>query len=66
MRGTFGLRPHVHNGFLHSWSTNGLNAQVVDRMQQRVQDLQAQGRTVKVYVTGASLCYAQCRLPGNL
>ena len=60
------MRPHVHRGFLYSWSTNNLNERLVDRVQQLVQGIQSKSRTDKVYVTGASTARPKhfgCRRP---
>ncbi len=51
-----GTRPFVHQGFLKSWFANGLNARIVERciMAVKTMQAQAQGTTVKLYITGAS------------
>jgi hypothetical protein len=43
----------VHQGFLKSWTSNGLNATIVARMKEAVDKMQDDGSKVKLYVTGA-------------
>ena len=47
-----GTRPFVHQGFLKSWTANGLNATIVGRMRQAVEAMQDSGGKVKLYITG--------------
>ena len=40
-RGRYGWRPLVHSGFNNSWTKNGLNCRVVDRVLQIIAESQA-------------------------
>ena len=58
-----GTRPFVHQGFLKSWTSNGLNTTIVARMKAAVDTMQEGGRKVKLYVTGARGVCRQARDP---
>ena len=40
-RGSYGWRPLVHSGFNNSWTKNGLNCRVIDRVLQIIAESQA-------------------------
>ena len=56
-RGTrfLGSHPAVHSGFLRSWLTNGLNARVIQRIEEILEDAgeAASSARRKVFLTGA-------------
>ena len=58
-----GTRPFVHQGFLKSWTANGLNARLVERCVLAVKKMQteAYGAPIKVYITGACLAWPRRR-----
>ena len=50
-----GTRPFVHQGFLKSWTANGLNTNIVERCVVAVQKMlkESYGAPIKAYITGA-------------
>jgi len=52
----------VHQGFLKSWTANGLNATIVGRMRQAVEAMQDSGGKVKLYITGAASLSVRVRV----
>ena len=51
-----GTRPFVHQGFLKSWTANGLNENIVQRCVLAVKKMlkESYGAPIKAYITGAS------------
>ena len=67
-RGRYGRRPLVHSGFNKSWTTNGFNRRVVERVLQIIRDAHA-GKTAddpyRVIITGVPYIVGQ-RVPRRL
>ena len=51
-RNWFFLRPAVHHGFQRSWTANGLNHRVVERVGEIAAEAAAEGRRLQVITTG--------------
>ena len=51
----------MHAGFLRSWSKESINDRVVCEVQRIVCAMQAEGRRVKVLVTGATMSESLCK-----
>ena len=51
-RNWFILRPAVHHGFQRSWTANGLNRRVVERVSEIAAEASAKGQRLRVFTTG--------------
>lgn len=49
-----GTRPYVHRGFLRTWTANGLNQELVGRLERAIDKMKGKSGRVKLYVTGVS------------
>ena len=62
-----GTRPFVHQGFLKSWTANGLNANIVERCVVAVRKMlkESYGAPIKAYITGAFMLVAWVNKAGH-
>jgi len=62
-----GTRPFVHQGFLKSWTANGLNTNIVERCVVAVQKMlkESYGAPIKAYITGGFMQAGGAWAPGT-
>ena len=62
-RNWFARRPAVHHGFQRSWTANGLNRRIVDRVGEIAEAAATQGNQLQLFTTGAEFRY--CAVSGR-